>query len=229
VRRAVDLVIFDLAGTTVRDNGDIVGECLRAALAQAGLETDPAAVKGVMGLPKPEAIRRLVAASPAHVKLASRIAEIHADFAARMRQFYASDPFVAEIPGAAAAFARCRAGGIRVALDTGFSRDILDVVLARLGWRAGETIDASLASDEVARGRPHPDLIHRLMEQLGVHDASRVAKVGDTPADLEEGTRAGCGLVIGVTQGSHTRGDLLTSPHTHLVETVREVPALLLP
>jgi len=229
VSRAIDLVIFDLAGTTVRDDGNIVGECLRAALAQAGVEADPDTVKGVMGLPKPEAIQRLVAASPAHLQLASRIAEIHADFAARMRQFYASDPCVTEIPGAAAAFERCRASGIRVALDTGFSRDILDVVLARLGWRSGETIDATLASDEVARGRPHPDLIHRLMEQLSVRNASRVAKVGDTPADLEEGTRAGCALVIGVTQGSHTRSDLLASPHTHLVETVREVPDLLLP
>ena len=37
------------------------------------------------------------------------------------------------------------------------------------------------------------------MQRLGVLDAARVAKVGDTSVDLQEGKNAGCGLVIGVT------------------------------
>lgn len=221
--RLVDLVIFDVAGTTVRDDGDAVGTCLRGALGAAGFEASRDAVNAVMGLPKPEAIRLLVARSP----LADRVAAIHADFVARMRAHYRDDPSIAEVPGAADAFARCRSAGIRVALDTGFSREILDAVLARLGWRVGATLDATLASDEVARGRPHADLALALMDRLGVRDASRVAKVGDTPSDLEEGSRAGCGYVIGVTRGSHTREQLATVPHTHLVETVRDVPVLL--
>lgn len=221
--RRVDLVVFDVAGTTVRDEGDAVGACLRAALAAAGHDASRDAVNAVMGLPKPDAIERLVAGSP----LAARVGAIHADFAARMRAHYAQHPSIAEIDGAHEAFARCRAAGIRVALDTGFSRDILDVVLARLGWRVPDTFDATLASDEVARGRPHPDLVLALMQRLGVRDAARVAKVGDTPSDLEEGTSAGCGLVIGVTRGSHTGEQLAAWPHTHLVDTVRDVPELL--
>ena len=70
-------------------------------------------------------------------------------------------------------------------------------------------------------------MIRELMRRRGVAEAARVAKVGDTPVDLEEGTSAGCGLVIGVTNGSHSREELATWPHTHLVASVREVPALL--
>ena len=55
-------------------------------------------------------------------------------------------------------------------------------------------------------------MILKAMRDLGVSDAGRVAKVGDTPSDLEEGTAAGCGLVVGVTGGSHTRTAARTRP-----------------
>ena len=55
----------------------------------------------------------------------------------------------------------------KVALDTGFTRAIADVILARLGWDS-TVVDASVASDEVERGRPYPDLIYRAMASTGV-------------------------------------------------------------
>ena len=111
---------------------------------------------------------------------------------------------IAPAPGALRVFSALRNAGIRVALDTGFSRDILDTILTQLGWADG-TIDCSIASDEVERGRPHPDMIFRAMRLLGVTDPSQVAKVGDTPADVMQGLSAGCGLVVGVTCGTHSR------------------------
>jgi phosphonatase-like hydrolase len=120
-------------------------------------------------------------------------------------------------------FASLRRAGIRVALDTGFSRDILNVVLDRVGWREGETFDISIASDEVDRGRPHPDLIHHAMARAGVVAPGAVVKVGDTPADLLQGHAAKCGLVVGVTHGTHTRAEL-RSPDVQVIDTL---PALL--
>jgi phosphoglycolate phosphatase-like HAD superfamily hydrolase len=67
----------------------------------------------------------------------------------------------------------------------------------------------------------------RQLARLGVHDPLRVAKVGDTKADLEEGTNAGCGLVVGVVTGSATREQLRTWPHTHVLGSVAELPGLL--
>jgi phosphonatase-like hydrolase len=224
---AIALVVFDMAGTTVRDPG-AVSASFRAALDAAGAHVEPAAIDAVMGLPKPEAFRRLLAAAPDAAHLAERVDALHADFVARMLAYYAADPAVAEMPGASAAFARLRRAGVKVALNTGFSRDIVEVLLTRLGWH--DAIDASIASDEVARGRPHPDMILHLMSQLGVNDARRVAKVGDTPVDLEEGDDVGCSLIIGVTNGTHTRAQLEPYPHTHLIDSLAELPwAALLP
>lgn len=225
----IELVVFDLAGTTVQD-GDAVNASFRAALAARGLEADPAVVNTVMGLPKPEAIRILLEqiGRPCGVLPSTEeINAIHDDFTNRMRTYYASDPRVQEIPGATESFAALRREGIKVALNTGFFRPIAEVLLARLGWRSPAVIDADVTSDEVPRGRPHPDMIRHLMARLGVADPRRVAKVGDTRADLEEGANAGCGLVIGVTTGSYSRAQLSAYPHSFILESVAEVPALI--
>jgi phosphonatase-like hydrolase len=220
----IELVVFDMAGTTVHD-GDAVNAAFRTALAAVRVEVDPARVRMVMGLPKPEAIRLLL------TEAGQRFTEgdvhaVHEDFTRRMRDYYAIDPSVREIPGAAAAFVELRRAGVKVALNTGFNRAITDVILARLGWRSPEVIDAVITSDEVRRGRPHPDMIQALMVPLGIREACRVAKVGDTRADLEEGANAGCGLLIGVTSGSFTREQLQACRHTHIVASVSDVPGI---
>jgi phosphonatase-like hydrolase len=222
----IELVVFDMAGTTVED-GDAVNASFRAALLGAGIEVNPAAVNAVMGLPKPEAIRLLLAGAGRPFGDAD-VQTIHEDFVRRMRDYYAFDSSVREMPGAAAAFAALRRAGIRVALNTGFSRAVAGVVLQRLGWHAPAVIDADVASDEVPRGRPHPDMIRLLMARLGIQDPRRVAKVGDTKVDLEEGANAGCGLVIGVTSGAFNREQLRAYPHTHILDSVAEVLRLLL-
>ena len=211
-----------MAGTTVYD-GDAVRSCFRATLADADLSAAPEVINAVMGLPKPEAIRRL--AGPGVP--AQRIAAIHEDFVARMKRYYDTNSNVREADGASALFARLRGAGVKVALDTGFSRPIVDVLLHRLGWRHGEAIDASVTSDEVARGRPHPDMILHLMRAQAVGDPRAVAKVGDTPVDLQEGTAAGCGWVVGITSGTHTREQLARLSHTHLIDSLAELPGLL--
>src|SRR5262249_18494257 len=75
----IELVVFDMAGTTVHD-GDAVHRALMATLSAHGKEVTRDEVNAVMGLPKPEAIRWLLAgeASPAQV------ASLHADFLGRM-------------------------------------------------------------------------------------------------------------------------------------------------
>lgn len=227
-----DLVVFDMAGTTVYDDVNAVNASFRAALSAAGVEADPEFVKTVMGLPKPEAVRILLERYPGGRSGSPSQAEIdaiHEDFVRRMCDYYQTDSSVREVPGASAVFAQLHRAGIKVALNTGFSRAVAEVLLTRLGWRAPGVIDADVASDEVTNGRPHPDMIRLLMRRLGVEDERRVAKVGDTRSDLEEGTNAGCGLVIGVTTGAYTREQLREYPHSHIVESVVDVPALILP
>ncbi len=222
---SIHLVVFDMAGTTINDD-DGVNRCLRAALDAVGVSATREAVNLVMGIPKPLALRQLLERYE-RADLLERLDAIHDDFVSRMIRFYQTDPSVHEIAGAGQTFRRLHAAGIKVALDTGFTRDIVDVVLKRLGWNDAELLDATVTSDEVAHGRPHPDMVRKAMRDVGVADAGAVAKVGDTPSDLAEGTAAGCGMVIGVTGGSHTAEQLRPHPHTHLINTVADLPDLL--
>jgi phosphoglycolate phosphatase-like HAD superfamily hydrolase len=65
------------------------------------------------------------------------------------------------------------------------------------------------------------------MEATGVTDVRRVLTAGDTPNDLGAGMNAGAGFVVGVTTGSFTREQLLVEPHTHVLDSVAELPGLL--
>jgi len=222
----IELVVFDMAGTTVAEGGAVY-ECLRDTLADNGLEIPANDLQEVKGIDKYDALRILIEKSDMREQLLPGLDAIHEDFVERMIEYYRADPAVGEAPGASETFRRLRQAGVKVALNTGFSRDIAQTLIDRLNWERDELIDASVTSDEVERGRPYPDMIQRLMLKLGVTDPRRIAKVGDTPADLLEGKNAGCGLVVGVTQGSCAREQLEKFPHDHLIGTVAELPELL--
>lgn len=221
------MVVFDLSGTTVHDGGGVVRQNLRDVLAGAGLELREGALEGVAGLPKRVAIRTLLEGH-GRDELLDRVESLHTDFAMRMRRWYRDDPKVREVAGATDTFRALRAAGIRVAIATGFTRDVLDVVLQRMQWAGADgPVDATVASDEVKRGRPWPDAIELLRKGAGGLSADAVAKVGDTPSDLQEGTMARCGLVVGVLTGGHGREALAEQPHDHLLASIAELPALL--
>ncbi len=223
-----ELVVFDMAGTTVYDD-DFVHRALQDALLHAGVDAKRDDINAVMGRPKPLAIREFLKTQHEDPKaLDDAVTEAHDDFIERMNRFYASDPAVREIDGVSGLFAQLQDAGIKVGLDTGFSRSTADVIIDRLGWDDAGLLDASVTSDEVENGRPAPDMIYHLMEATGVDDVERVVKLGDAPSDLQEGDRAGCRLVIGVTKGSHARDELAPYPHTHLIDTVADLPELLL-
>jgi len=223
----IELVVFDMAGTTVYD-GDAVLHSLQAALLSEGIETERDEVNAVMGITKPVAIAHILTQKRGMIPDNEEVNRIHEKFLTQMFAYYREHPDVREVDGAAETFQKLRAAGIKIGLDTGFSRSIADTILMRLGWNNAGLIDATVTSDEVENGRPAPDMILRLMELTGVSDVAKVAKVGDTPSDLKQGTSAGCRFVVGVTEGSHSRSELEAFPHTHLIGTVAELPKLIL-
>ena len=224
---AIELVVFDLAGTTVKDNHD-VHRVLRLALAVHGVEISIQDANEVMGLPKPVAIRMLLEKKEAARPITEKwIAAIHELFVKSMIEFYKTDPSVGEKAGVYNTFRKLKQRNMKVIVDTGFDRQITDPLLERLGWKKENLIDGSVTSDEVERGRPYPDLIFRAMQLTNTKDAKNVAKVGDTASDMQEGNAAGCGLVIGITTGAFSKTQLEKEKHTHLIENVNEVLEIL--
>lgn len=220
----IELVIFDVAGTTIAD-GDAVASCFRAALASAEVRPSSVRLAEVMGLHKPQAIRILLS-DAGRAAPESLVDAVHDDFSKRMIDYYHQDPAVRPIPGAEETFARLRGAGLKLALDTGFGRAILDAVLERLGWNAA--FDATVASDEVKAGRPAADMIQSLMARLDVASPDRVAKIGDTIADVEEGINAGCGRVFAVLTGTGTRECFAAYPGVTVLPSVADLPGQLL-
>lgn len=222
----IELVVFDLAGTTVSEGGAVY-RALCDTLAANGLTVTDEAIHQVKGTDKREALRVLIEQSSLRDELLPGLASIHEDFVERMMTFYRNDPSICEMPGTSDTFRQLKEHGIKVALNTGFSRTIAQTLIDRLGWERDGLIDASVTSDEVERGRPHPLMIRRLMQRCSVTDSRHVAKIGDAPADLLEGANADCGLVIGVTIGSSSREQLSVLPHDYLIGSVAELPVLL--
>lgn len=218
--RGVELVVFDMAGTTVRDDGQ-VPEAFTAALAEYGVTVGPEVIRGLRGASKREAILGLLPAGTARAEQAERA---YASFRDHLARRYADT--ARAVPGAGEVFAWLRGHGIRVALNTGFDRGTTQMLLAALGW-AAETVDAIVCGDEVPQGRPAPYLVFHCMEATGTLSVGRVANVGDTALDLRAGHNAGVRLNIGVLSGAHGRDLLAAEPHTHLLASVADLPRLL--
>lgn len=216
----INLVVFDMAGTTVRDD-DQVPRAFTAALAEHGVAIDAQAIRAIRGASKRQAIADLLPAGDDRQGRAERVYATFREFLAR--EFAGT---AREVPGAAGVFDRLRSRGVRVALNTGFDRDTVQMLLEALGWRE-RIVDAVVCGDDVPRGRPAPDLILRCMELTGIASPAKVANLGDTVLDLRAGHAAGVQLNIGVLSGAHGRELLEMEPHTHILGSVADFPPLL--
>ncbi len=225
----LELVVFDMAGTTVYD-GDAVNRCLQEALKDANFKVTRDEINTVMGIPKPIAIESMIerCGHSSRIRTELLVEQIHADFKVRMQNHYLHSPEIRETLGAHDLFVKLNAAGIKIALDTGFDGETADIILNRLGWTNCPFIGTTITAGEGLRGRPYPDMIFEAMSRLDVNNSKAVAKVGDTPSDLEEGTLAGCGWVIGITSGSHSAEELSEFQHTHLAVDLAEVGSILL-
>lgn len=219
----LELAVFDMTGTTVENTG-MVGETFAAALQADGLQVTADEIGAWRGASKREAIRRLIERHSAADRSDARVERVYADFQDRLRRQFAAEG-LRPIAGAEETFAWLRTRGIRLAFNTGFDRDLADLILGALKWDRG-TVDAVVCGDEVSRGRPAPFMVFRAMERTGVVNVRRVATVGDTRLDLEAGWNAGVGQNIGVLSGAHRREQLSQVPRAQIVASVAALPGL---
>jgi phosphonatase-like hydrolase len=223
----IQLVVFDLAGTTVKDNFDVPRILQKALLDKGGVVISLQQATDLMGIPKPVAIKKLLTDGGLLSFTDELVEKIHRYFVDGIIEFYRNDSSVGEKQGVSETFKTLKQAGVKVAVDTGFDREITDQLLERLGWVNKNLIDTSVTSDEVANGRPAPDMIFEAMKRTGVTDVKSVVKVGDTASDMQEGTRAGCLFVVGVTTGAYTLEQLKKEPHTHLIEQIPDLLAII--
>ncbi|MBC7771707.1 MAG: HAD hydrolase-like protein [Pyrinomonadaceae bacterium] len=213
----IELFIFDIAGTTVRDNG-FVSRAFLAAARSIGHEPDVEWMRARMGLDKRGVFREMLRESgrgeDGYQTLASH-------FESCIEQELHTTPPVL-LPGAAETIETLAGRGVKIAFTTGFSARTAALVLGHVGWDDY----VAVASDEVSQGRPAPDLIHEAMRRSGVTNSSGVGVAGDTPSDLQSGHAASCAIIVGVGHGTHTLEELSKHPHTHLIPNLSTLPEI---
>ncbi len=207
----------------MEDRGDVPA-LLGSALKHRGIESTPAEIAKWRGASKREIIRHFVE-TPAFPAAADRdklIETIYGEFTESLIAAYRTVP---PVPGAEAAIAQLRGRGYLVATTTGFDRAVTSSIFRRLGWES--LFAAVICSDDAAQGRPAPYMLFHAMEVARVENVAQVMAVGDTPLDLQAGTNAGLRGVVGVLTGVGTADQLSANPHTHIVPSVADIPALL--
>lgn len=220
----ISLVVLDMAGTTVADDG-LVEQAFQAAAAELGVEPGSTEhqrmlehVRATMGESKISVFRHLFGDE-------ARAQQANLAFEAAYHRLVDAG-HCAALPGAAEAIARLRAAGLKVVLTTGFSRATQDRILAALGWQ--EIADLTLCPAEAGRGRPYPDLALTALLRTGTDSVRELAVVGDTGYDMLTGVRSGASVVAGVLTGAHGRERLLADGATHVLGSIAELPELLL-
>ena len=219
----IELVVFDIAGTTVRDNGNVT-DSLLYAFQKFGYNIPAEEVSLLMGYKKTEAISILLKKYYQDELLnnESLVESIHELFINHMIQVYENEDIQA-MQNAEETFKALQEANILVALNTGFPKAVTDSILKIINWQNSPLIDFVISSDEVGNGRPHADMIEKIMETLQIKNAINVAKVGDTAVDIQEGKNAGCGLIISVTTGAFSKEQLKEMNPSFTVDAINEI------
>ncbi len=234
----IKLVVFDLSGTTVSDD-NAVAKCLFNAAKEFGLSATLSDFEKTIGTNKIHLYEFMIARDngvPAEIEhlesyrfpeYHEKALEIFDHYSVLMIDFYRKN--IQAMDGAEQTFIWCKENGIKIATDTGFHRDVNMAIMEGLQWRERGLIDIALDVENTdGIGRPAPYLIYKAMYELGIQSIHEVIKIGDTPADLLSGYNAGCKGNIGVLSGANARETLIKYPHTHIIDSVKQLPDLIM-
>lgn len=229
----IELVVFDMAGTTVQDRHE-VEMCFIEAASHTGLSVMPERILALQGYSKIYVFELLWTEmiGENHNDLKELVDNSYKVFCDILENhYYTTNIFPTN--GCLEIFDYLKLKNIKIALTTGFYRKVTNIILGKLGWLEGlnehnigskySIIQASIASDEVIKGRPEPFMIHKAMKLLNVHDSTSVINIGDTPSDLKSGIRAGCRMSLGVTNGTHKRSQLSIHRNDGLLNNILEL------
>jgi phosphonatase-like hydrolase len=219
------MVVFDVAGTTVNENM-LVYKTLQNAIEEAGFTVtlEQVLAEGA-GMEKLDALRAILKKYTTN-KEEDLVRDIYHRFVDLLKKAYDEHEILPQ-DNAVTLFEALRQKKIRVVLNTGYNRQTAQSLIAKLGWKQGETFDDLITAADVRQSRPHPDMIQLAMQRAGITDAREVAKVGDSVIDIEEGMNAGASLNIGITTGAHTREQLGTAKPDYIVDNLIEVLPLI--
>ncbi len=178
-------VVFDMDGVLV--DTEHVWDEVRAALSDEWGGTYTAeSQRAMMGMSAPEWSRYLHEV----VGLGPSPEEIDAEVVRRMLGRYRAGLPV--IDGAVEVVGRLGVAGVRLAIASSSNRPLIDAVIDGTGL--GASFETTVSSEEVARGKPAPDVYLEAARRLGVDPAACVA-VEDSTNGIRAAAAAGMAVI----------------------------------
>ena len=158
------LVIFDMAGTTIEDKGQ-VPKAFKEVLQTNGFAVTDDEVHAVRGASKREAIRLLIDQRLERQDNTALAEQTYSDFRKRLQKIYQTEG-VHFIDGTLTTFGWLRTKGIKVALNTGFDSVDHGYHCRELDLAADQGVEAIICGDDVKSGRPAP---YQMFSRDGTH------------------------------------------------------------
>jgi HAD superfamily hydrolase (TIGR01509 family) len=174
----IEAVVFDLDGVLL-DSEQAWDDARRELAAEAGIAWPEQATRAMMGMSSKE--------WPAYVRdevgVPLDAEEINARVVAFVLALYRDE--LPLLPGAVEAVERM-AAAYPLGLASSSNREVIDTVLDAMG--VGERFAATVSSEEVARGKPSPDVYAEALRRLGV---VRAAAIEDSANGIRSAHAAG--------------------------------------
>jgi phosphonoacetaldehyde hydrolase len=194
---SVEAVIFDWAGTMV-DHGSLAPvKAVSALFARHGIQLTDEEVRRDMGIFKKDHIRRILQQHRIAAEWSTKtggaagpddVERLFTEF--NPMQMEILGEYAQLISGAAGIAETLQSKGLRVGSTTGYTRPMLDLLVARAAT-AGYRPDAALCPDDAGGGRPMPWMCLKIALLFRLRCTAAAVKVGDTVSDIQEGLNAG--------------------------------------
>jgi len=210
-KRSFELLVFDWDGTLMDSEVRIV-ECVRAAVAELGLEVPPdSSIRNIIGLGLTEAITALF--PRADDQLINEIANRY-----RQHFLFQNQTPMPLFAGVEETLRELESRGYLLAVATGKSRRGLERSLEHTDL--GKLFHATRCADETF-SKPHPEMLLQLMDELGTMP-SETLMIGDTEYDMQMASNAGTAS-LAVSCGVHEVERLLQHGPEACLQAVSEM------
>lgn len=212
----IKAVIFDIDGTIMDSIGRIV-LCMERACSSTNIPIPSAeAIKEIIGLTLPEAVKTLLPMAQEE-----RIEQTVLAYKQIYTQIEDEQPTTL-FPDCLPLFALLKSKGYKIGIATGKSRKGYNRVISYANLK--DFIDVSCTGDEV-RSKPDPQMLIRLSDELKLPTRACLM-VGDSELDLSMAHKANM-CAVGVTTGVHSRSRLATIDNLAIVDSLTELGSLL--
>lgn len=227
--KKLQAVIFDWAGTTVDCGCQGPVQAFVESFAAYGIQISVAEAREPMGMGKWEHVAAILAmprvarewqklydAPPAETDIDLVYAHVEQNMLDVIGRYSAP------IPGAIKAVADMRARGLRIGSCTGYPRPVAEK-MAACAALDGYSPNCLVCATDVTHSRPAPDMCLEILRRFDIPSARCAVKIGDTAADIQEGSNAGM-WTIGISLTGSLTGlsyDELSQMNPQRLKTLR--------